>query len=570
MSYKVRFSIDPTKTITVEDQTINQELSVSFVGKNHINYAPTIAENFLHLLENFASVTAPLNPVQGQIWFDSTVGVNYLKLYNGVEWKPVGFIQKSNEQPSNPNIGDLWINLDSSTKQLMMYTGSTDPNKAWVLIGPENIYGNTGLFTRAIADDSLDPVSHEVIILSAQNENNSESSTVAVLSRDSFVPKDISTDLIDFNQFQQGINLPSALDSEIKLHGTATRADALVVTSDLGKELVTAEKFLRTDKSNNVYYQFSIDNTEGLIIKDPLDVPSSSQFSITVNDSIINLSALSNNKSIQFNVKQNDFVVSPLYIDPTGNIGVGTLSPTEKLEVVGNVKITGNLSVINNQNLLLNLNENNITLNVDLISKNITVDKISYRPSLPLLVSTPPPQSQPIPQYNSETKFIGYLEEESFLTGTWVGTSISPRIDLGNLVSLRVYTMQSYAEQFVMSITANSVVKIEGWYSLDRKNLLPLDQQNGMIYRINQNIPYVYFYSVAFNSESVSEDGRRLYSVLTNKAGDMVTFTLLANDDSQAAELNWRKITFFKITDDPNDLNSIKTAIGNINQHWIQ
>ncbi len=33
-------------SITVEDQTINNETSLSFVGKNYTGYAKTLAENF--------------------------------------------------------------------------------------------------------------------------------------------------------------------------------------------------------------------------------------------------------------------------------------------------------------------------------------------------------------------------------------------------------------------------------------------------------------------------------------------------------------------------------------------
>ena len=59
MSYTIDHSDKPNYgSITVEDQTINQEKSISFVGKNYTGYAKVIAEDFLHLLENFAKATA--------------------------------------------------------------------------------------------------------------------------------------------------------------------------------------------------------------------------------------------------------------------------------------------------------------------------------------------------------------------------------------------------------------------------------------------------------------------------------------------------------------------------------
>ena len=55
MSYQVTFTEinNPLKPpVTVEDQTINTQTSMTFIGKNYAGYGPLIAKNFLHLLEN--------------------------------------------------------------------------------------------------------------------------------------------------------------------------------------------------------------------------------------------------------------------------------------------------------------------------------------------------------------------------------------------------------------------------------------------------------------------------------------------------------------------------------------
>lgn len=63
MSYQVNFTetSNPSKpSITVQDQSLDAlSTSLTFVGKNYAGYARPIAENFLHLLENFAKTTAP-------------------------------------------------------------------------------------------------------------------------------------------------------------------------------------------------------------------------------------------------------------------------------------------------------------------------------------------------------------------------------------------------------------------------------------------------------------------------------------------------------------------------------
>ena len=114
MSYQVKFS-DTTKTpITVNDQTLNQDRSVAFIGKNYAGYSQAIAENFLHLLENFAKSTEPTNPVTGQLWYDTTVGENnQLKLFDGSRWVAAGNVKKATTSPVTSVIGDLWVDTDN-------------------------------------------------------------------------------------------------------------------------------------------------------------------------------------------------------------------------------------------------------------------------------------------------------------------------------------------------------------------------------------------------------------------------------------------------------------------------
>jgi hypothetical protein len=120
MSYQVRFT-DTTKTpLTVDDQTINSEKSLKFVGKNYAGYSQYIAENFLHLLENFAKSTAPGNPITGQLWFNTTTGSeNQLKVYNGTNWVAAGNVKKSTTAPSwfmdFPSAKDTYRMVDQST-----------------------------------------------------------------------------------------------------------------------------------------------------------------------------------------------------------------------------------------------------------------------------------------------------------------------------------------------------------------------------------------------------------------------------------------------------------------------
>ena len=98
MAYQVTFTdaTNPAKpSITVEDQALNTQTSLTFVGKNYAGYAPEIAKSFLHLLENFANNNAPSNPVEGQLWYDNSTGVSLLKVFDGTIWTAAGSIKKA-------------------------------------------------------------------------------------------------------------------------------------------------------------------------------------------------------------------------------------------------------------------------------------------------------------------------------------------------------------------------------------------------------------------------------------------------------------------------------------------
>jgi hypothetical protein len=68
MAYTIAYTDQANKgTITVEDNTINTETGLGLPGRNATAYGTTIASNFLHILENFASATQPSTPVEGRL-----------------------------------------------------------------------------------------------------------------------------------------------------------------------------------------------------------------------------------------------------------------------------------------------------------------------------------------------------------------------------------------------------------------------------------------------------------------------------------------------------------------------
>jgi hypothetical protein len=114
---------DGTQLTTLEDFRIDRNSSsLVLMGRGVVNYGRLVAENFIKLLENFSGVSAPLNPMLGQVWFhtyDATVNppipVNKIKVYiggpmgNPAGWVTVGGAYNSVTPPPNPEQGDLWF-----------------------------------------------------------------------------------------------------------------------------------------------------------------------------------------------------------------------------------------------------------------------------------------------------------------------------------------------------------------------------------------------------------------------------------------------------------------------------
>lgn len=93
MSYTINFSTSTKSAIVVSTGTNDDSTSVNLVGKNYIGYGELIATNFLHLLENSASPIPPSNPVEGQLWYDTTDSSNKMlkvSVGSGSEWNTLG------------------------------------------------------------------------------------------------------------------------------------------------------------------------------------------------------------------------------------------------------------------------------------------------------------------------------------------------------------------------------------------------------------------------------------------------------------------------------------------------
>lgn len=134
MAYPVNLS-DGTLLVNLQEFTRDTtSTSLSLFGRGIVNYGEAMAENLVHLLEHFASPSAPSNPLTGQLWFHTFEAgppvsvVNKLKVFNGTDWVVAGGAQSSVNPPTNPEPGDLWYNMETS--QIYYWDGFK-----WVKVG---------------------------------------------------------------------------------------------------------------------------------------------------------------------------------------------------------------------------------------------------------------------------------------------------------------------------------------------------------------------------------------------------------------------------------------------------
>lgn len=358
MPYSVNFTDKENKTpITVFDNTSSTDTSLTFPGRNVTGYGQIIAENFLALLENFASADEPINPIEGQLWYNSTDGV--LQIWDNTAWKAASGIQKGVSEPSvaASKVGELWV--DTTNQQLRIFTGTR-----WILVGPSEsaVDGlRYGPVVEKIADS--DNIDRFILVFYIADI------PVIIFSKDSFTPKTIIT---GFDIVRSGINIsnPSTAPEiaefvggfEPILFGTATRANAL----NVGGIEVESGKFLRSDTINTTDFAFNIRNNNGVTV----GVDGTFNIGTTATAAKIYNSAAGSSIDIQTN---RDGIPSTVLKVVDNRVGINQATPSQALDIDGSLTLTGSIIVTNNT-ASTNLNNGSFrTAGGAAISKNLVV-----------------------------------------------------------------------------------------------------------------------------------------------------------------------------------------------------
>ena len=328
MAYKINNTFG-TLLVTLADGTIDTATTdLTLFGKGYAGFGEKLNENFVKTLENFNNTTAPVNKIQGQLWFDQTN--KQINVYTGAKWKPVGSTTNSTTSPTNAVQGDLWF--DTANNQLYVYTGS-----AWTLIGPTSIAGSgvTQVVTETVQDNT--GVFRSILKLVTQD------TVVGVVSNLAFTPSSSETNgaaliAAGFATVAQGIQLSSTV-SNAKFRGTATDSDALGG--------VAVANFLRSDQNDSTTGHLEILNDNGLRIGAGSDIE------MTMSGDDFTIANVTENGDIKFTVNDGGVTTSVL----TMNGDTGDVRIHGNLTIDGDT-VTSNTSTLTVEDNIIELNRN--------------------------------------------------------------------------------------------------------------------------------------------------------------------------------------------------------------------
>jgi microcystin-dependent protein/cytoskeletal protein CcmA (bactofilin family) len=353
MSYKINFTDNVNKeSITINDNVINTSTSLQILGRNQKGYAITIAENFLHLLENFAKSTPPSNPIEGQLWYDNSQNVENLMIYNGTSWKSSSSLKKGSTAPSSNILGDLWV--DSTNQQLKLFNGAS-----WILVGPTFSSGlRTGSVAEKIKDQSTSQTEHIVLM------NYVDDTVVSIISDTAFTPK---SGIPGFDTIKIGANLNNS--SDYKFWGVSEKAENLIV----GGSVIPSVSFLRSDISNTTTQDFIVKNDSGLTIGNE------KQLQIRISDSrgVIYHNTPNSNLDFRISLSPSNSETTLLSLDAsTGSVLIGANNDDRGaiLSVKGDGKFTGSVLITDTTETVNNSTGSLIVSGGVVVSKQLRVN----------------------------------------------------------------------------------------------------------------------------------------------------------------------------------------------------
>jgi hypothetical protein len=346
---------DGTVLTDILDNSVDKvSTDLTLVGKSTQNYGLEFNQNFVKLLENFASTTEPIAPITGQIWYDTSE--EKIRIFNGSVFKEPNRPQIGNIEPVlSP--GDLWI--DSARRQLYFNDGQGTRLAGPIYTAQQGTSGYEVVDLKDTAD-----ATKTIVKLKIGN------TLLGVFSKESFTPNYNNTaGNILLNEGITGTLIKgfTPVGTDVKFYITAKNAENLV---DSQGNPVNISNFVQTNRDNFLIGTMNISSSTPLVL------------------------GPSNNTSIQYtgpttfiknNVQNGNFVIQ--VTDPTttnnaifikasqSRVGVFESNPLSTLDINGDINVRGNI-VSNNSSIDI-ANVGVTTINIGNQTTNIAIGSIS-------------------------------------------------------------------------------------------------------------------------------------------------------------------------------------------------
>jgi hypothetical protein len=227
MAYTVDYTNGTKTAIVVSNSAVDTTTNIGLVGRGYTGFGEIVAEDLLHMLENFASGSAPSKPIEGQIWFDSaTTSLKYFDntVANSGNWKAIANMSVQSNAPTSVGETDGHFWLDDDTGMLYIYY-----NGSWISFS--DVAGDSRVVART--RNATDGFQYRTIETIVNGEIVSIQSAVDV-DPNGWTPQndggaqteylEDGVTLLDteFPLVRQGINLN--IGDDYVFHGTATKA----------------------------------------------------------------------------------------------------------------------------------------------------------------------------------------------------------------------------------------------------------------------------------------------------------------------------------------------------------
>jgi hypothetical protein len=338
--YTLNFS-DPSKpnTITITGPIKNNyDTSLDLVGPGYVNYGEAIAQDFLRLLENFASPNAPINPIEGQLWYDtSNPGRKVLRINNGsatsARWPSANGIYQQANDPSieySQNLidGDIWV--DTGNTQVKIRYGTT-----WTLVGPNISTGDAKTGNESVNLISNTGETYPVIL------NWANGKVVEIISYNAFTPRTV---IDGFSSLVPGVNLTTKVSA--RFNGLADRAKTLEISNGV---YIQASEVLKnvwpSSQRQLLAGSLIVESSQGLFVRRPNQINKEIKIGTSTGTNMGLVEYGYPTGILKVGVTDNSYIK---FDGQTGKVGINTSINTGTLTINGSAYINGEITANGN------------------------------------------------------------------------------------------------------------------------------------------------------------------------------------------------------------------------------